>query len=547
MAIGVLLLTLLSLKALLIRRININWDEFNFLSHVHEQARGELTLLIQGSYTHLFTWLTQIAGHEIEQVIAGRSVMLGLLTVTVLLVWKLASRWLSPGAAATACVCYLAMLPVMKHGGSFRYDSLLAPLLLFTLVALTSKSTSTARSVVAGISLGASAAISVKAALMIPLVLALMTAVEMQRGSLDWLRNVARTGATTGAAAIVSAVLLLAIHGMSLTEEPQHAGQYIAASAQKTLVETPLFPRSKSYSETRREDSLAWLLIYAGTLGALLQARYRSASVLSLSLIPILFYRNAFSYYYVIMLAPACVLAGVAVETIHRALIDHARHVFATLMLCTLAVALFSNGLLHAYRLRHDDILRQRVVVDAVHTIFPTPVEYVDHSGMIGSFRKVNFFMSGWGLENYRLSGKSFMEAALERCVPLVLANRPVLDPSRVSFKQQLLPIDQQLLLDAYIPYWGPIKVAGTRFAIAESETVVASVPCPGRYRLEASAPVEIEGVVLETGTVIDVTRLTLQISAPGAVREVLGRLVPAITQAAPRTDPPHVDLYTPL
>src|SRR5678815_1248858 len=62
-------------KVLLTRSLNINWDEFYFLSHVYALKRNELTFVLQSAYTHLFTWLTRLPGSEIDQISAGRLVM----------------------------------------------------------------------------------------------------------------------------------------------------------------------------------------------------------------------------------------------------------------------------------------------------------------------------------------------------------------------------------------------------------------------------------------------------------------------------------------
>ena len=51
-------------------------------------------------------------------------------------------------------------------------------------------------------------------------------------------------------------------------------------------------------------------------------------------------------------------------------------------------------------RLRFDGQFDQRAVVAAVHRIFPEPVPYLDHGGVMASFPKVNFFMSSWGVDD---------------------------------------------------------------------------------------------------------------------------------------------------
>ena len=81
-------------KFFLTGRLNVNWDEFYYLNFVHALARGDLNLLMQGAYTHLFAWLPAVGGDEMAQILAARVVMVVLLCFTTLLVWRLGRRWL---------------------------------------------------------------------------------------------------------------------------------------------------------------------------------------------------------------------------------------------------------------------------------------------------------------------------------------------------------------------------------------------------------------------------------------------------------------------
>src|SRR5688572_4385095 len=123
-------------KLVLVRRLNINWDEFYFLNHIYDLLQGELTLVMQGAYTHAFTWVARVPGNEIDQIDAARMLMVGLLGLTAVLVWRLGKIWLTGVAAAVPPLVFLAATPVMEHGGSFRADSLLAPLSIAALVLL---------------------------------------------------------------------------------------------------------------------------------------------------------------------------------------------------------------------------------------------------------------------------------------------------------------------------------------------------------------------------------------------------------------------------
>src|SRR5688572_25104833 len=84
---------ILAAKFFLAARINVNWDEFYFLSHVHDLARGELVLFLQGAYTHAFRWLALAGDDEMDQVLRGRLVMCALLAVAGVLTYVLARLW----------------------------------------------------------------------------------------------------------------------------------------------------------------------------------------------------------------------------------------------------------------------------------------------------------------------------------------------------------------------------------------------------------------------------------------------------------------------
>src|SRR5262249_30472793 len=54
----------------LLFRLNINWDEFLFLSKIHDYRRGDLASPLQTFYVHFFAWLPLVPGNEVTQVIA---------------------------------------------------------------------------------------------------------------------------------------------------------------------------------------------------------------------------------------------------------------------------------------------------------------------------------------------------------------------------------------------------------------------------------------------------------------------------------------------
>lgn len=495
-------------KFFLVDRLNINWDEFFYLNHVHAVSRGDGGPILQRFQTHLFGWLVALDGDEIRQVVAARHVMVALLAATAGLVWWLGRRWLSGVAAAIPPFVYLASVPVMRHGGSFRADSLLAPLTMVALCLLLARRRSRVLDCLAGAAFGVAAAITIKTALAIPMVLAVLAArttaspTDGRSRILAWLGDSLRVG---GAAALVAAALI-GMHWLVAGGVSVESGVQIGtAAASKTLLEAPWFPRLQILTAYMDWQPVFWVLIVAGVIAALLARRF-AAAALGLALLPVAFYRNAFPYYYVVMLAPAAILAGLAVQQAKDRLQGRVDDRVTLALLATICLGLMHQGLFHVARLNHDGQFIQRVVVAAVHQIFPEPQAYVDRCGMISSFRKTNHFMSTWGMESYRAAGVPFMPGAIRDSRPaFVLVNTGALSPANRG-PGGLLPEDAELVERYYPTYWGPVRVAGGRAVLKGSAAGRLDAPFADDYRVFASQPVLIDGVPHENGSVVRVT-----------------------------------------
>ncbi len=536
--------SLWTMKFWLISRLNINWDEFYFLSLVHAGSRGELAQGLQTFHTHLFAWLPGLSGDEITQIIAARVLMVALLGVNALLIQRLASRWYPPTAAWTAVLAFLALWPTLKHGGSFRADSLLLPLQLGALLILTDpRRSDRGRGLIAGMLLGIASAITIKAVLLLPVVLVLGIG-ELR----EWRRGVQRLAWLAGAA-LSTAAILLGAHFLSITEQGATASRAVQGAWQKTIGESPWFPQMDVLQSMFREDRIFWLTAGFG-LGWALWRRQWGPAACAMALLPVVFYRNSYAYYYVVMWGPACITIAAAsaglLELISRRLPPLAGH----MAVLSLAVLL---GMLGASRLPSLLVPRQgaqRELVAAVHSIFPNPVAYVDHSGMIASFRKANFFMSSWGVEGYIAAGQPFMPRAIARHQPpLLIANRPVLTPGTYNFGR-LLPQDQRLIESGYLPYWGPIRIAGAATHLQDATTTTLRLPLPGLYRLESPRPVRLNGSVMPSGAVFTAGEDQLEVAV--AIAETLDEAVPvrliwAAARPAPASPPSSLAYYDPL
>jgi len=498
----------------------VNWDEFHFLSHVYTSSRGEITHVLQRAHTHLFAWLPMIPGNEIDQIVAARWAMFTLHCLTTWLIWRLARHWLSRASAIVPCFVYLSAIPVLIHGASFRFDSMLAPLSMAAIYLLVAKPRTAAREWAAATLLGSAFAISVKAVLIAPVVIGVL----VFSPALAWpdpghrLRHTGLSLIRTFAGAVAAATMLVGLHSLTIASgDAAPVASFARDVAGKTLFEDPWFPRLDFLIAYLKWQPLHWLLIALGGLLALMQRRFQ-LSCLLLSLLPIAFYRNAFPYYYVVMLAPASVLAGFAIEEMATLVRKYSRESLAAALVLVVWTGLLYQGLKHVDRLRYDDQYAQRLLVSAVHQIFPEPVSYIDRCGMISSFRKVNFFMSTWGIESYRNRGEPFMPSVIRQWQPaFVLENHQVLNPS-YRYDNGLLPLDSDHIARFYPKYWGPIRVAGAAADLPHNQTITISVPFPALYRLASTDAVTVNGSRLEPGQIVFIPAGGAYITlAPGA------------------------------
>ena len=540
---------ILAAKFVLAARINVNWDEFYFLNHVYALLRGELELLMQGAYTHAFLWITSTGGNEVDQVVRLRIVMCVLLAISAVLIWALARIYASRTAAWLALLAFLTSWPVLKHGASFRADSILLPLTLASFYFALRRGDRFARdAAIAGACLGLAITVTVKGVLLVP-ALVLMAALPdagPRRLSAESMQLVVRRIALMAFVAAAVAAPLLLLHGTQVVAAAEPAGRF-ASRTFMAVIDMRLFSRVEPFVKFAANDAAYWFAALAGLMVALLRRSFGAAAAI-LCFAPLVFYRNAFPYYFPVMMAPATVLVAIAADWLLG--VRNAR--MRSVALATLVVGCLS--LLHGAwdgiaTLRFDGQSGERAIVAAVHRVFPLPVPYIDHSGMIASFPKANFFMSGWGVERYLSRGEDFMPGIIRhRCAPLLLVNHSVLKPGALLFRE-LRATDRALLESRYVPYWGPIRLAGAAREIKPGRDAIIRVPCSGRYRVSIKGSALFDGHAMGDGEVLELEgeRDYRVESAATESSPVAITLQWADVGKPPSEPPPRMPVYAPL
>ncbi|WP_129792615.1 glycosyltransferase family 39 protein [Sphingosinicella sp. CPCC 101087] len=527
------ILVSLTIQAGLVVLQPVNWDEFRFLADVHAYRRGELTAWLQTLHVQLFFWLPSLPLSEVDQVIVARVAVFLLELGTVFLIHRCARRFMEPTPALVAVLCYVAGSYVIRHGASFRFD----PLAIFLLMASLALALERKRSRLAAAGVGAMTAlaglVTMKAIFFAPTIA--IAAVCRPECTEDWRGSIRRL-ATIAVAGLLTFGLVAWLHASSLATETGAGPEMVAHGFRKTILEAGLVPRLDVLVRSLVSDPFVWTIILVGlgyALGDWRAGRQPRESLLiliglALPLLSLLFYRNAFPYYYAMMLAPASILAGYAAMRMGRLRSGMA-----------LGIIFGTMSLHHGLNALSPILAVQRAHVEAVHEIFPEPVPYIDRASMIGSFPKKGFFMSSWGMENYLAAGRPVIRDVLVREAPLfVLVNSPVLKEAlglAPSAEQRLLDEDRAELRRNYIPHWGALWVAGKVLDATPAERRFELL-IPGLYTFEGHRPVVLDGRLISPGTAVRLGRGMHRIGSPTGAQRVrlrIGRRLAAPAQAA--------------
>lgn len=496
-AIGVLLMMQLSM---VITRA-VNWDEFWFYYHVADFARGNLEQPLQSLHVRLFAWLPALPGSGVDKIVIARLVMLGCEIVTLGAIYALARRFVERPVALLAALLYLSAGFVLQHGFSFRTDPMATAALMSALAIL-----ARARLNVVGL---AAFALLVAVAGMITMKTVLYAPAFLGIAWMRWSEDrFAPASAVRMVAAAIGTVAIFAAlyqwHSSALTQATE--GTAMAASASRWMFFLGIPPYWQMGVKAALTAPILTLLAlaapYAIWRSELAKGAKWGLTGMWLPLTLPLFYTNTAAYFYVFMLAPVAVSVAIALKVALQ------RYSVALL---TAVLAIMATGVFAIED--RDTIQRQRAVVETAEALLPEGTAYFDHNGMLPSLEKANYLLTPAGLEGYRQTGIARYRAAMEaRPVPMLLVNDAVIEAVVDGEEGILLPDDTRALRENYLPFWGPIYLAGKSFEARESETSEWLVP--GRYTV-MDAPAVVDGMLYQPGSTVTLSRGLHEVSAP--------------------------------
>ena len=237
--------TLAALAMVMVLQLSLVWtravnqDEFYHYSQIHRLIAGTLAEPLQTLYTRAFAWVTQLPGNGIDHIQTIRLFMLGCELVTLGAILGIASRFASRRAAWLAVLAYAGAGYVLQHGGSFRFDSPAAALLMSAALILLRSRLGPIAVLGTSVLAGAALVLTIKAVLYAPVFagIAWLRWTELGRGKVVTLRLAAVALATLAAAAAI-----YALHASTLGHQANNAARALVGNAGGKMFELGLPP-----------------------------------------------------------------------------------------------------------------------------------------------------------------------------------------------------------------------------------------------------------------------------------------------------------------
>ncbi len=508
---------------------NVNWDEFYFLSHVHAHLGGTLDRPLQTFFVHGFTWLPWVSANEVDQIAVARLVMMLFFLGTCLSLHRIAAHLTDETSADIAVLAFVASGFAIAHGASFRADPMAAGLLMGSVAVMMTTRMGLWQVIAVAVMSALALLVTVKAALFLPVYIA----------ALLWRwedRAVVLRCLAAGVLGLAIAGALFFWHASGITSsEGTAASDNLGEAARLTLGGQSVLPRL--------HEVMLWGLLSAGAVvlaiaGLLIAPTRRLLVVLILfagPLLSVVLYRNAFPYFFPFAVPAFMVAVALGAQAFRGSLIWKLG-----------LVLMLASGGLQTVRALSEDNAAQHATLAEVHRLFPEPVPYIDQNAMVSSFPRPGFFMSTWGIANYRAEGTPVFADLIEaHKPPMLLANRDelyaVMRPETVTEPIiGLLEEDAEVLRQTYVHYAGVIWLAGRELTLDQGAVAVA-MPFAGRYRVEMDGMLEINGQPVAGGDVLELGKSPIQITGPAGTKVRLIWNTAAGTSAAPL---PETGLY---
>lgn len=476
----------------------VNWDEHFFFGQIVDFTQGESLGPLQTIHVHLFQWLPASVEYGIDGIFTGRAIMLVCALATSGFIAAIAGKFVRSEIAWSAALMWLAAGFSMQHGWSFRTDPLATLLIAGALAVLARSKLSPLWIVMCGAAIGLAGMVTMKTILFAPA----FAGLAWLRWSEDEFRpRSALKIAAIPMVALAAFAILFFWHSSSLGDGMNVGAAYAGGASQSMLFAGwPIYLNFAVKAVILSIPAAIALIVTCAVLKTQPKAKVVAILGLLSPLFALLIYRNTLPYFYPMMLAPVVAASAIGVAALAQ------RY---SLKLLVAVTVLSGAGVWMIDGPSYNG--SQREIQIAASEIFDEPVGYFDTADMLPQHRKVNGFLTRWGLESIQSRDEEYFRPMLEReTVPLLLTAETeknptllaiMLDlPEQVRFREN----EREVLRSTYREFWGPFWLAGRDLSPGTREQYEVLVPGP--YTVTGGA-IMLDGARFELGAVVMLDR----------------------------------------
>ena len=257
------ILITLGLKLRLIFLLNIDDDEFTFLSLVHRYLSDAPLSQFFTFHVHFFSWLPSVSGNEVAQIFTARMVMFGLGLGSCIFLYLIGRLFFNRTGVLFSVLCYLSISNVIVHGASFRFDPMCVILFLCAAYFLLREPRSLFRVTIAGFSMALSLMISLKTILYMPTIGAIFfLQLFLKENKKRILKEIILFSLTL----VIGFVLLYYFHISTLAKSVASPNKVVNNLASQGILFKEFFPNIIYMLMIIKENSIVWVYWIGGLI-----------------------------------------------------------------------------------------------------------------------------------------------------------------------------------------------------------------------------------------------------------------------------------------
>ena len=372
----ILIGTTLFLKFHLLFLLNIDVDEFTFLSVVHKYIQGSLGGPFYTFHVHMFSWLPMVSMNEIDQIMAARLAMFSFFVGASVFTYLIAKIFLNTLGALFSVLCYVSVSNVIVHGTSFRFDPICSLLFLMSVYLFLKRPGRNIGIFLSGFGMALSMMITLKSifymATFFVLFLCLIYISEDRRETVNDVILFC-------VSFLVCLLLLFMYHSHVLLDIQYKNVLFSAGENVKHHVGLKLFFNGYIHNWQYIlifiiENIVVVSLLISGLILIIykyaIDNNIKNNNILILSFLvnyaPLIYYRYNHPYFYVFILSPAVILCGIIVNNLEK--INHGKMLnIVPVLISFLSLIIFSNFIYHYKNNAFDQNISKKEIVDSVH------------------------------------------------------------------------------------------------------------------------------------------------------------------------------------